>query len=124
MKQYFESTVKSIRIDDDGRERKVTDQVIVEAISFTDAEAKVTELYPNGLIKSVRVSKVIDIIGEGEKYFKAGIELEGEKKFKEIVLFGADDIDQAKVAISEHMALCIVPCELKSIVETKIVEVI
>lgn len=131
MKQFFESTVKEIRVDESGRERKVTDQVIFEAVSFTDAEAKVTEAFPNGAIKAIKLSKVIDLIGEGEKYFKAVIalttidEVKGkEKQIKESVLFGADDIESAKVEINKFMADILVPVELKSITETKIVEVL
>lgn len=131
MKQFFESTVKEIRVDESGRESKVTDQVIFEAVSFTDAEAKVTEAFPGGQIKAIKLSKVIDVIGEGEKYFKAVIalttidEVKGkEKQIKESVLFGADDIESAKVEINKFMADILVPVELKSITETKIVEVL
>lgn len=131
MKQFFESTVKEIRVDESGRERKVTDQVIFEAVSFTDAEAKVTEAFPDGQIKAIKLSKVIDVIGEGEKYFKAVIalttidEVKGkEKQIKESVLFGADDIESAKVEINKFMADILVSVELKSITETKIVEVL
>ena len=127
--KYFEATVKTVR---DGK--KVSEQYIMEAISFTDVETQVNEAF-EGMsefhIVSIKRSKIIDIDGTGEKFFKATIEtisideVNGkEKKFKEQILFGAADIDNAKAIATDYMSEILVPVQLTGIVESKILEVL
>jgi len=39
MQQWFEVRAKYVRIDDDGRERKVSEVYLVDALTCTEAEA-------------------------------------------------------------------------------------
>ena len=41
--KYFEVKIQYQKIQDDGKEKKVTEQYVVEALSFTEAEKRITE---------------------------------------------------------------------------------
>ena len=40
---FFEVKIQYLKMQEDGKEKKVTEQYIVEALSFTEAEARITE---------------------------------------------------------------------------------
>ena len=49
--KFYEVKVQYQKMQDDGKEKKVTEQYVVEALSFTEAEARITEemtLYISG----------------------------------------------------------------------------
>ena len=60
MQNWFECKVKYLKIDHDGRERKVTETMLFDAVSYTDAEAHVTEQ----LKEIIRGEFVIDKISK------------------------------------------------------------
>ena len=41
--KYYEVKIQYQKMQEDGREKKVTEQYVVEALSFTEAEARITE---------------------------------------------------------------------------------
>ena len=41
--KYFEVKIQYQKIQDDGKEKKVTEQYVVEALSFTEAESRIIE---------------------------------------------------------------------------------
>ena len=41
--KFFEVKVQYQKMQDDGKEKKVTEQYVVEALSFTEAESRITE---------------------------------------------------------------------------------
>ena len=41
--KYFEVKIQYQKILENGKEKKVTEQYVVEALSFTEAEARITE---------------------------------------------------------------------------------
>jgi len=43
MQTWFECKVKYVKIDDDGRERKVSEVYLVEAVTFTDDETRIIQ---------------------------------------------------------------------------------
>ena len=46
MQTWFECKVKYVKIDDDGRERKVSEVYLVDAVTFTDAETRIKSANP------------------------------------------------------------------------------
>ena len=49
--KYFDVKIQYNKIQEDGKEKKVTEQYVVEALSFTEAESRITEemsAYING----------------------------------------------------------------------------
>jgi hypothetical protein len=63
---YFTVSVKVSHEDDKGKIKKVTERYLVDAMSVTEAEARVTkalEDYPNEFeIVSASTSRIIDVI--------------------------------------------------------------
>ena len=43
LSKFFEVKVQYKKMQDDGKEKKVTEQYVVEALSFTEAESRITE---------------------------------------------------------------------------------
>lgn len=41
--KYFEVKVQYLKMQEDGKEKKVTEQYVVEALSFTEAESRIAE---------------------------------------------------------------------------------
>src|SRR5512136_15711 len=79
---WFECKVKYQKIDPDGRERQVTDSFLLDAVSFTDAEARITALMQTMVrgefsVADIKKSKVAEVFPyeTGEWWYKATINL-------------------------------------------------
>ena len=65
---YFQVNVSLTDINDKGKQTKVTEQYLVDAVSVTDAEVKVTKMYENEggsidfQVKSVKETKILQVI--------------------------------------------------------------
>jgi len=65
---YFQVNVFITDINDKGKQSKVTEQYLVDAVSVTDAEVKVTKLFEDeGMstdfqVKSVKETKILQVI--------------------------------------------------------------
>lgn len=65
---YFQVNVSIIDFNDKGKQTKVTEQYLVDAVSVTDAEVKVTKMYENEggsidfQVKSVKETKILQVI--------------------------------------------------------------
>lgn len=134
MQKYFEATVKQLKIDQNGYEKKVSFQMLIEAVSFTDTETIINDYCDGSQFQITRIapSKINDVIsGDSDLNYKAKLQFVSideqsgkEKKFTEYTLINAGDIDQAKDRINKSIEMSLVPIEIKSIVETKIEEVL
>lgn len=56
--KFFEVKVQYQKMQDDGKEKKVTEQYVVEAMSFTEAEARIIEEM------SPYISEALDVVAE------------------------------------------------------------
>lgn len=56
--KFFEVKVQYQKIQDDGKKKKVTEQYVVEAMSFTEAEARIIEEM------SPYISEALDVVAE------------------------------------------------------------
>ena len=138
MNNYFECKVTFFKTLENGKEKKVTECYIVNAVSFTDAEAKVIHHVQDvitGLfeVKSIRKYKVAEIVhmGSGYTYFKCKLnfitldEKSGnEKKTAVYMLVDAENLDKAKVLLVEHMKSTMSDYSIEKIEETKLMAVI
>ena len=77
MQTWYECKVNYLKIDQGGFERKVTDNYLVDAVSFTDAESRITAIMKeltrgDFKIKNIKPSNITDIINnkEGEWWFQ------------------------------------------------------
>ena len=65
---YFQVNVSITDINDKGKQTKVTEQYLVDAVSVTDAEVKVTKMYKNEggnidfQVKSVKETNILQVI--------------------------------------------------------------
>ena len=138
MNNYFECKVTFFKTLENGKEKKVTECYIVNAVSFTDAEAKITEHMSAYLsvpfeVKSIRKYKVAEIVPSelGDTYFKCKLnfitldEKSGlEKKTAVNMLVNATTLDVAKSNLVNHMKGTMADFSIEKIEETKLMAVI
>ena len=137
MQTWYECKVNYLKIDQGGFERKVTDNYLVDAVSFTDAESRIIAIMKeltrgDFKIKNIKPSNITDIINnkEGEWWFKVKIvyisidEEQGkEKKVTNYCLVSANDIDDASKQLHIGLEYMLVPWESKSISLSTIADV-
>jgi hypothetical protein len=65
---YFQVNVSITDINEKGKQSKVNEQYLVDAVSVTDAEVKVTKMYEDEggqvdfQVKSVKETKILQVI--------------------------------------------------------------
>ena len=137
MQTWFECKVKYVKIDDDGRERKVSEVYLVDAVSFTDAETRIiqqmeTMVRGEFMVDNIKKSNIVEIFPHenGEWWYKARIgivtidEKAGkEKKINNYFLVAADDLKQALQRLEEGLAYVLVPYQTTSLAICNIVDV-
>lgn len=136
MQTWFEVSVKYVKIDQDGREKKVTEAYLFDAVSFSDAEALAIKEFQQRIrgefsIENIRKTNILEIIDQdGEYWYKGAISvvtidehMGKEKKVKNYFMVSADDFTEAKDRLSEGLAYILVPYTIESMSITKILEV-
>lgn len=137
MQTWFECKVIYVKIDDDGREVKAAESYLLDAVSFTDAEARITEqlrtmIRGEFVIDKISKSRIIEIFPheDGEYWWKGKISIVtiDEKAGKEKVinnffLVAADDIKQALQRLEEGLSYILVPYQITSLTLSPIVDV-
>ena len=138
MANYFEVKITFDKTLENGKEKKVSELFLVDALSFTEAEAKITAEFsplPNFKVKSIRQYKVAEIVNktnlDDSRYFKCKLnfitldEKSGaEKKTAVYMLVDAETLEKAKALLVEHMKSTMCDYSIEKIEETKIMAVI
>lgn len=122
-------------INQAGKMRKVSESYLVDAETFTDAEARMAEMmssrgpYIMDSVKKVRLSELF-LDDKSQKFYKAKVgfisldEKAGVEKKKFVqMLIQADDIEEALAGINKNMAKGMSDYEIASITETTYMEV-
>jgi hypothetical protein len=137
MKNWFECKVSYEKMLENGTQKKVTEPYLVDALSFTEAEARIieeTRPYITGEftiadIKRARLSELF-LNDAGDIFFKAKVqcitldEKKGEKKRTSVnMLIQANDIDEAQKVIKEGMNGTLSDYVIVEVKETKIVDI-
>ena len=135
---WFECKVKYVKTDEiSGKEKKVSESYLVDALSFTEAEARINkelEQMISGEFNVTNISKsnVIELYPNenGDRWFKAKVsfidvdEASGkEKKANQYMLAQANNVKQAYEFLEECLSEMIVPYEIPSIAESPIFDV-
>ena len=109
--KYFEVKVKMQKTQEDGTQKKVLEQYVVEAATFGEAERRITEClkpYIEGEfdVTDIKIAGYVQIVGGDEnadKYFKAKVtfvaldETTGkEKKNSELYLVQSETLESAE----------------------------
>lgn len=138
---WFECKVRCERVDENGERKKVIDLYTVYALSFTEAEARITEHLANYIdgntmevlaITRAQYREVFfpDDEETADRFYKLKIkfimldERGKEKKIPLVCLFNAASFEKASALIKEFQATCLQDFEKTSIIETKIVDII
>ena len=134
---YFECKISYEKMLENGKEKKVAEPYLVDALSFTEAEARIIEEVKPFIsgefeVKSIRKYKVAEIIVDesGDRFFKCKLnfitldEKSGnEKKTATNILVQATTLDEAKVTLVNHMKSTMCDYSIEKIEETKIMDV-
>lgn len=133
----YECGVRYVRTMENGMTKKVTELYLVDALSFAEAEGRITnelEPYISGefdvvTIKRTNISEIVEGLSTADKWFKAKLmyinndEKTGKEK-KQAVHFivRASDINNAHICVVEHMKGSVMDYEIATLDETKIMD--
>jgi len=137
MNTWFECTAKYSKMGEDGREKKVSETYLLDAVSFTEAETRIyKELVSmvSGEFTVTRISKtkLAEIIPSevGDRWYKAKVtfitfdeESGKEKRISQFVLVFSDNIKSAYDQVIEAMKGMMADFEIGGITESPIVDV-
>ncbi|MBR3466664.1 MAG: DUF4494 domain-containing protein [Bacteroidales bacterium] len=139
--QWFECKVKYEKMDADGLKKSVTEQYVVDALSFAEAEERLFEeiqhLYNGGDLEVTDVKKAAykDVLfDEGDncsdRWYKAKLDFitidertEKEKRSRVTYLVNAESLKGAIRNVESVMSGTMIDYDAASIAETKIMEV-
>ena len=137
MSTWFECVIKYDKVQENGMEKKVSESYLVDAISFTEAEARsIEEMKPfisgDFLVSGIKRSNISELFFDetGDKWFKCKVnfitldEKSGaEKRTASYMLVYASTVDEADKNLKEGMKGTLADYEIESIKETKIMDV-
>ena len=136
MSNWFLAGIRFDKTLEDGSQKKVTESYLVDALSFTEAEARITdEMQPlisgEFKVESLKRAKLSEtFFGKGDKYYKVKVsyitldaQSGREKKTPAYMLVQASTIDDAKSRFAEGMKGTMADYVVESVTETKVVDV-
>lgn len=138
MQTWFESKVKYVKISESGNESTVTENFLLDAVSYTDAETRIIrqmqQMVKGGefTIVDIKKSRIAEVFPyeTGEWWFKATINLVTideeagkEKKLRTYYLVMADDIQQSLDRLDESLSFMVIPYVISSMAVSTIVDV-
>lgn len=135
MNKYFLATVRYDKVSERGVKLDASETYLVNALSFTECEKKLTEgvgAYTTGAfaVLAEKRSNIQKLLGDsGEKFYHCKVnvvtidERTGkEKKIAQYYLVNTDSIDEARKIIEEQFSMN--DFEIEKIAEMKIVDVL
>lgn len=139
MTQYIETKVRYQKTMENGMQKTVTEPYLVDALSFTEAEKRITDeiaCYMSGdfSVSAVKKSNISEIFwseqSEDDKFYKAKVNFitlnektMQEKRKASYMLVQASDLAIALKRLYEAMKGTVSSYEIAAISETAIVEV-
>jgi uncharacterized protein YneR len=137
MAEWFECKVTYQKENQDGKIKKATEQYLVDAVSFTEAEAIITKEVAGFIsgefdVAAVKKEKIYAIVREAGAgtWFKVGVafvqvdeETEKEKRDNVTLYFESNDIFLLPNKVKDYMKEMLVDYIVTSIKETKIIDI-
>ena len=135
--EIFICKIKYEKVQENGTTKKVTEQYLVDTLSFTEAEKRIIDemkAFISGDFEVADISKVdyseimLSDKVEDDKYYNVKIETTeltdngNEKKIPYLILVLASNIDTAKKHFDKEMEGSLMDCNVVSIKETKILD--
>ena len=137
--KYFSVGVRYEKTLEDGTNAKTTEQYVVDALSWSECEAKTTEemaVYINGDMEIVTMKKAgfselfLSEVDSEDKYYDCSINMitideksNKEKKTKVRYLVQGDTIEKARKNVDEIMGKTMIDYNITSLKETSIIDV-
>lgn len=137
MHNWFECKIKYEKTAEEGKIVKVNEAYLVDALSFTEAEARIiTEMQPfisgEFVVSNIRRARISEMFQNenGDKWYRSKVmfvsldEEKGiEKRTASTMMVQANDIKEAWEGLQEGMKGSMADYEVASIVETNIMDV-
>ena len=137
MSTWFECVIKYDKVQENGMEKKVSESYLVDAISFTEAEARIIEemkpfISGDFLVSGIKRSNISELFFDetGDKWFKCKVnfitldEKSGaEKRTASYMLVQAQDLQKALENLLEGMKGTMADFEIAAINETPIMDI-
>ena len=137
--QWFECKIKYEKADEEGFMRKVTEQYVVDAMSFAEAEARITEQmsqYISGefTVESVKKAPYTEVFFSedelADRFYRAKLDFitidektEKEKRSRVTYLVQAKNLNGAMKAIDDVMQGTMIDYDAAAITDTKLMDV-
>ena len=137
MHKWFECTIRYEKQLEEGKIAKVTERYLVDALTFTEAEARIIEemkplISGEFYVTNINPQKYSELFWNenGDKWFKTKVnfivldeEKCVEKKVANYMLVQANDLKESRELLVDGMKGSMADCEIASISETKILDV-
>lgn len=136
MPEWFQTRVKYLKHMPNGLIQRVSEQYLVNAMSFTEAEARVLTEVQSGqrevTLAAISKSNVTEVVfyGDTERWHKCKVtyvvtdeDAEKEKKVTTYLMVNAEDVKEAYDRVQDHLKDMLVPFQVPKIEESPIVEI-
>lgn len=138
MAKYFEVRLTCERMQEDGSTRKVTERYITDALTVTEAEARVIEeiapyIDREFAVISATATKYEEVIrtGDDDRWYKCSYNLitldehtAREKRQAFHILISEQTLEAALVEFKAYLSKCMADIEITGVTETKILDFI
>ena len=138
--KYFEVSIKLDKTQENGLTKKVTEKYLIEAMSFTEAEARAVEYitpYVSGEfdITAIRRTKIAEIFEskaeQADRFYSAKVAFitidertAVEKRVLQQVIVRATDFDDARNVLQDGMSGSMADWEKAQLSETNIIDLV
>lgn len=137
MRTWFSVKVKYAKETEEGLLKAITEQYLVDAVSFTEAEAIIydrlgSQIRGDFQVTHIAKSNIVDLFFYEDadvwhkckiQYIVADGDSGKEKKVTQYMLVTANGVPQAHERIQESLSNMLVSFQVPDVVETKIIEV-
>lgn len=136
MSNWFECKVRYDKIQENGSIKKVNEPYLVDALSFTEAEARITEEvspYISGefSVSAVKRTKIAEIFWQGgDRWYQVKVgfitideKTAAEKRSNSLILVQASNFKEALEHFEEGMKGTMADYDILSITETPLMDV-
>jgi len=136
---WFECKVKYEKITEDGTPKKVTEQYVVDALSFAEAEARIIEemshfISGEFIVDSVKKAPYAEVFfsdnEEADRFYRAKLDFitidektEKEKRSRTTYLVQAVNLNDAMKNVDEVMKGTMIDYDAAAITDTKLMDV-
>ena len=126
---WFEAKVKYMKVNEDGREKKVNEAYLLDAMSYTEAESRIMHEMESVIsgdyyISSLKKSNITELVPSedenDDRWYKAKVNIIDADQY---YLVAASNINKALENLEKSLASFVVPYEIASLTDTQFMDV-